>query len=256
MNNYERKLQREREWYEKPGFKHNHFLNRWPFHSPERVRFSYESCMVQIVKYIREVLEADHLRDPRMLLAPAGAGNDLPYFQPLSRRIAGIDISAFALRVIPDGVMEKFEGDIRNMTMFKDNEFDVVIMAAFFHHFVRFGFDEFLREARRVLRPGGYVFSCEPSILHPFAMAAWCGKKVFGQITGCVEDETPFLPARLTRAMRRCGFQKVGFYAGSFLHSRMPIPLARLIRVAGYPLLRAPVFKHFGQACLFHGQKP
>jgi SAM-dependent methyltransferase len=256
MSEYDEKLRREKEWYEPGGFQANHFLNSRFFHSPERVALSVGFCKTQFAKRIREVLADDHLANPLMLVAPTGSGNDLPYLLPLSRRIVGVDISQAAMDAIPDGRLEKHVGDIKNMAMFPDGQFDLVIMSNFFHHFLGFGFDEFLKEARRVLRPRGHFFAFEPNILHPFSMAAWVGKKVFGNITGCVEDESPFRPGRLITALKRCRFEAVAFSAANYAHHRMPVPLTRLVLATTGPLLRAPVIKHFGSDCIFYGRKP
>lgn len=256
MNKYDEKLRRERRWYEPGGFREEHFLNSRLFHSPERVTLSVGFCKTQLANRMREILNRDGLTDPRMLIAPTGAGNDLPYLLPLSRRIVGIDISQTALDALPNGLVEKHIGDIKHMTMFKDGEFDVVLMSNFFHHFLKFGFDEFLKETMRVLRPQGHLFAFEPSILHPFSMAAWCAKRLFGNFTGCVEDESPFCPARLTAAMRRCKFEDVTFSAANYAHHRMPVPLTRLLLATTTPLLHLPVLKNFGSDCVFYGRRP
>ena len=256
MNDYEEKLRREQRWYEPQGFREGHFLNSRLFHSPARVALSVGFCKTQLANRMREVIDRDGLTNPRMLIAPTGAGNDLPYILPLSQRMVGIDISQAALDAIPDGALEKHIGDIKHMTMFQDGQFDVVLMSNFFHHFLKFGFDEFLVEARRVLRPRGHLFAFEPNILHPFSMAAWCAKRLFGNITGCVEDESPFRPGRLTAAMKRCQFQEVTFSAASYTHHRMPVPLTRLLLATTPRLLRAPGLKHLGSDCVFYGRKP
>jgi SAM-dependent methyltransferase len=256
MSNYDDKVQREQAWYKRSGFQQSHFLNSRLFFSPERAAFTTVPCKRRFARSIQEVLDRDHFPNPRILIAPTGAGNDLPYLLPLSNRITGIDISADAIKAIAADTMEKHVGDIKHMTMFEDGQFDLVIMSQFFHHFLSFGFEEFLQEGRRVLRPGGHFFAFEPSILHPFAFAACCGKKLFGNISGCVEDESPFLPRRLTQAMRRCGFRDVAVSAASYSHHRMPVPLARLVHSITFPLLRAPLLKHFAYYCVFYGRKP
>lgn len=256
VNDYEEKIRREQQWHQHEGFAQGHFLNSRLFYSHDRVVFNSKFSKTNYSKFIRQVLEKDNLTNPRMLIAPTGAGNDLPWLTPLSNRITGVDISDKALEAIPDANIEKHVADIKHMTMFKDGQFDVVIMSQFFHHYLNFDFDDFLREGLRVLRPGGHFFAYEPSILHPVAMTARGIKKIFGNITGDVEDEAPFYPGRLTVAMKRGGFKDVTFWATSYSHQRLPVPLARVINATTYPLLRAPVFKYFGLACLFYGRKP
>src|SRR5271157_517651 len=131
MDSYEEKVRRERNWYAQKGFKAAHFLNSRFFFSPERTAFSTSFCKTQFAMRIREVLERDHLPNPRMLIAPTGAGHDLPFLLPLSQRIAGIDISPAAIQALAGRTFEKHVGDIKHMTMFQDNEFDLVVMSHF-----------------------------------------------------------------------------------------------------------------------------
>ncbi len=172
------------------------------------------------------------------------------------KHLAGIDIAPKALEAVTDRSIEKHLGDMRHMDMFEEGRFDLVVISAFFHHFLKFGFTEFLLESRRVLRPGGHLFALEPSILHPFALAAWCGKKVFGNITGCVEDESRFHPGRLTAAMRQCGFRDVTFWAATYSHHRAPLPLGRLLQALTPPLRHAPLLKYLAGDVVFYGRKP
>ena len=253
---YQKKIQSEQDWYRQPKTLKTHFLNAPPFYSPARITFNTGYCKTQLGRRIREILDRDQLTNPRILIAPTGHGNDLPYLRSLSQNMTGIDISLDAINGIPDATIEKHVGDIKHMEMFKDGAFDVIIMSNFFHHFVKFGFDEFLHEAKRVLRPGGHLFAFEPSILHPVAMVAWCGKKALGNITGCVEDESPFFPGRLIHAIRRCGYQDVNLTAASYSHHRMPIPVARVIHATMRPLLPVQFAAYFAWAGIYHGQKP
>ncbi len=98
MTEYDEKLCREHEWHEHRGFRPGHILNSWPFCSPKRAAVNGHFCGTQFAGQIRAVLERDHLENPRTLIAPTGAGNDLPYLLPLSERMAGINLSAAASR--------------------------------------------------------------------------------------------------------------------------------------------------------------
>ena len=256
MGDYEEKLERERGWHRHDAVQEGHFLNSRLFYSSGRHAVTAHRSRMRFVGRIHQGMEEAGLKNPWVLVAPTGAGNDLPYLLPLSQRIAGIDISAAALEAIKETSIEKHVGDIKHMGMFEDGRFGVVIMSQFFHHFLDFGFDEFLIEARRILAPGGLFFSFEPSILHPLAAAAWCGKKLAGNFKGCVEDESPFSPGRLTKAMKRCGFADVAFSATSYAHHCTPAPIARMLDLVSRPLLNTPVLKHFGYYCVFSGRNP
>lgn len=255
MNDYEEKLKRERRWYTQPIFKANHFLNSKLFYSPERNAFNYIFPKKQLSNFISRIAQSNGLKKPAILIAPIGTGDDLKYLQHLSDDISGIDISEEAVNRITDSNVEKYIGDIKNMYMFSENHFDIVVVPLFFHHFLRYGFDDFLREAYRVLKPNGHFFSLEPSSLHPVCWVTWCAKKIVGNITGAVEDEAPFIPLKLSNAMKRCGFRDIRIYGASFSHNRVPIWIARINNVVTFPMLKFPVVKYFAWMCLFYGRK-
>ena len=195
------------------------------------------------------------LDHPRVLIVPVGAGDDIQYLPPYAGQICGIDIYQKAIDSIPDGLIEKHVGDMKHMAMFSDNSFDIVVVPLFFHHYVGFGFDDYLLEVYRVLKRGGHFISLEPSSLHPLSFLARGARKVFGNITGLVEDEVPFNPVLLSNAMKRCGYQEVMIYGASYSHNRTPIWLAKLNNVLTYPLLRCPGVKYLAWMCLFYGKK-
>ena len=225
------------------------------FCSSTRNEFNYTFARRQMARLIREGT-AGLPPNPRILVAPLGSGLDLPFLLPLSNDLAGIDISPEAVASVANDQIRKFVGDMKRMTMFGDASFDAVVTPLFYHHFLGFGFDEFLGETFRVLRPGGHLFSLEPSSLHPVHWLTWAGRKVFGNISGTLADEAPFVPHRLASAMRRCGFRQVRVQAASYTHHRIPIWLARINNAATYPLLKCPGIQHFGWLCFFSGHKP
>jgi SAM-dependent methyltransferase len=255
---YADKLRRERQWYARPGAQARHLLNSRLFYSPERNAFNYIFPRQQLAVLIGQVAHPERLKAPRLLIAPIGTGGDIPYLRPLAgltATITGIDISQEALDRIPDRDIQTYACDMKNMTMFADSSFDVVVVPLFFHHFVRFGFDDFLRELCRVLRPGGFLFSMEPNSLYPIHWVTACARRIFGNISGTVEDEGPFPPRRLSKAMARCGFRDVQVYGASFSYHRMPIPISRINNQLTRPLLRLPLVKYFAWMCLFSGRK-
>jgi len=255
LNDYEDKIARERRWHTEPAFRTKHFLNTRFFYSRARNDFNYIYPRKKLGEAVHRAARAMGADNPKILIAPLGGGADLEYIEQPSFDISGIDIHEEAVAGIAAPRLRKFVGDIKNMSMFSDGEFDIVAVPLFLHHFVRYGFDDYLREAHRVLKPGGRIIALEPSSLNPMVWATWLAKKIFGNITGTVDDEAAFPPARLTSAMKRCGFGGVGFHAAGFCHNRVPIPIAKFINLVTSPLMKLPVIKHFAWMCVFYGEK-
>ena len=255
MVDYDDKLDRERQWYIQSTFKPDHFLNSSLFFSPERNMFNYIFPKIIFYNHIRSVVHSSGSASSSILVAPVGNGDDLKYLRPISDDLYGIDISEEAIDQISDGTVKKSVGDMSNMSMFTTNQFDIVVVPLFFHHFLNFGFESFLSELHRVLKPGGHFFSLEPNSLYPISWLSFCAKKLVGNITGAVEDEAPFVPFRLSRAMTNCGFREVRTYGASFTHNRIPICLAKINNTLTFPLLRLPFFRYIAWMCVFHGIK-
>ncbi len=140
-------------------------------------------------KFINNSVRAHHLKDVCIHAAPVGTGGDIVHLAPMSDIITGVDVSGEATGNINDVDINKYIADIKNMDMFTDNLFDIVVVPLFFHHFNRFGYDPFLKEIYRVLKPGGLFFALEPSCLYPLTWITQSAKKVFGNITGQVDNE-------------------------------------------------------------------
>lgn len=254
MNKYSDKLEEEKQWYTQHAFQRNHFLNSKLFFSEERNRFNYLFPKRQLSNLVNEVIKAGNLDNPTMLIAPIGAGEDVQYFRNMTDKISGIDVSEEAINRIAGKDINKYVGDMQAMNMFPADFFDIVITPLFFHHY-KDSFLVFLKEIYRVLRPGGYFFSLEPSLFCPACWITIPMKRIFGNITGQVEGEGPFITFRLSSAMKRAGFCNVKVFGASFSHNRMPIWLARIINVITYPFLKIPFLKHFSWLCVFYGEK-
>jgi SAM-dependent methyltransferase len=87
---------------------------------------------------------------------------------------------------------------------FADGSFEVVAFSSVLHHIP--DFEPALREARRVLAPGGRVFAFDPNLRNP-AMALLRGPKSPLYLSeGVSPNEAPLAPARLRRAFESSGF--------------------------------------------------
>ena len=92
---------------------------------------------------------------------------------------------------------------------YPNNYFDVVICPQFLHHVHTLGFNPYLKEFYRVLRPGGILAIQEPSILYPIVWIMSVLRSIIGNVTNLVEDECPIFPNKLTKNLKQIGFQNM-----------------------------------------------
>jgi SAM-dependent methyltransferase len=83
---------------------------------------------------------------------------------------------------------------------FRDASFSAVTVLEALHHFV--DYDQVLSEIRRVLRPGGKLFSLEPNALDPIRRASELRDRLRGTI------EKSFFARDLERLCQRVGFHR------------------------------------------------
>jgi len=239
MDEHQSRLKKEIEWYE-GAFNATHLLNRWPLYSHKRNESSYHVAKAALMRQVKSrVRHAENV-----LVAPCGVWRDLPYLQKTwpTAKFVGIDISPSALEASSE---ETHVGDVRQMP-FQSNTFDVALATLFFHHIADEGFSDYLREYKRVLRPGGVLVAMEQSMFHPFFAITRPLKKAVGNITGQVEHEHPISIALLDRDCRAEGFSRVETFACSFGHNRTPVPLRAVLNTILYPLKAMPLLKHLG----------
>lgn len=252
---YEEKKIREQNWYTRSRDPKEGLVQRAlhhpVIHSLERTRFNFtfpKQQMSAVVKrHCPETLKS-------LLVAPCGRGSDLPYLKDFFEEVHGIDLSPVAVEECP-GEMETRVGDILK-SGYPDDSFDMVASPLFFHHLLNVGFDGFLKEFKRVLKPGGGLVILEPSLWYPLNIITRPAKVLFNNPYDQVEDEGPFTPGRMLRALRRAGFQGVEFQAASFSHSKFYIPVARVMNRLTGPLLSKSPFKYFGWLVVFWAEKP
>ena len=107
----------------------------------------------------------------------------------------------------------------------------------FFHHLHKIGFAPFLKEFFRILNKDGILVLFEPSSFFPFSWLTRLGRKIFGNISGLVPDESPLAPTKLSSFIVNAGFTIERFQSVSFSHNIIPLPLqSNVMNVVTMPL--------------------
>jgi len=145
----------------------------------------------------------------RLLDVGCGTGQSRRLYIERCHRYVGLDLSQAALRRaaarFPSSTW--LRGDALCMP-FGNYQFDVVAFSSVLHHIE--DFSRPLREALRVLRPGGYVFAYDPNLLHP-AMALFRDPRSLTYTPkGVSPNERPLAPKQLWRGFEDAGFEAIG----------------------------------------------
>jgi len=186
-----------------------------------------------------------------VLTVGCGTGNDLETILPVTKHIVGIDIAASAVRQfrVSSG-LAGYVADCGQMP-FLDGSIDAVVVSGLLHHLAGHdGLQPYLREFRRVLRPGGALLVVEPNLLYPVQWILFPVNRVMQKLKpgwrGLVPHERPLGPRFMLREVRRAGFTVTRYTSSTFLHNRLPFALAKLISRIEGPFCRIMPFKLFG----------
>jgi SAM-dependent methyltransferase len=144
----------------------------------------------------------------RLLDVGCGTGQSRQIYADRTSGYCGIDLSFEALsrarRKIPAGRWS--QADATGLPV-ADGSVEVVAFSSVLHHIPDPA--PALREARRVLKPGGFAFAFDPNLLHPaMALFRW-PKSPFYVAEGVSPNESPLLPAALRRAFAAAGFEEI-----------------------------------------------
>ena len=111
-------------------------------------------------KLVNYLFEAFKLKKGLKFLEPGcGRGEHLNHFKGLGLEVYGLDISPEAAKLSPNLNISTFDLESGKMP-FEDNYFDVIYSKSFLEH-IRIP-EVFLKEAFRVLKPGGVIISLVP----------------------------------------------------------------------------------------------
>lgn len=161
-----------------------------------------------------------------------GTGMSRQIYRTSVGRYTGIDISpnavATARAQFPND--HWYVGDACRLP-FADQTFDLVVFSSVLHHIG--DFTPAVREAYRVLKPGGRVFAYDPNLLSaPMLLFRWPKSPLYSS-NGVSPNESPLMPGTLRRAFADAGFGDVLVRGQSDIPYRHVAPrlLNRLIEV-------------------------
>ena len=220
------------------------------FFKPERNSFNYIFPKVQMAEVVRR-----HRKEKvdKLLIAPCGAGDDLKYLSQFAREIYGIDLSCVAIKACPPTMKVKVGDTLQSG--YQDGTFDLIASPLFFHHLLKFGFEPFLNEFRRIMKTGAGLVILEPSVWYPLNIITRPIKRVFRNPFGEVEDEGPFHPGLMLGSLRRTGFTNIEIHGASFSHNSFYVPLAKLFNRLTKPLLDARPLKYLAWMVIYWAEK-
>lgn len=148
-----------------------------------------------------------------LVAPPAGRHLDIGCGTGQSRRIyegtfanyTGVDLSPVAIAAAR-AAHPNDEWVVADATQlpFPDSAFDVVTFSSVLHHIP--DFSPAVREAFRVLRPGGRVFAYDPNVLHPAMALLRHPRSPLYLSAGVSPNERPLTPHALRRAFTEAGF--------------------------------------------------
>lgn len=197
------------------------------------------------------------IRDPRILEIGCGTGLLSEYLlrQRPELNIAGIDISPEAIKVAKIKLAKyknaRFEiGDTLRITC-PDNYFDAVIGNSILHHVP---LDIACKEVRRVMKPGGVIWFCEPNALNP-QVAIEKNVPIVRSIFQDSDSETAFFRWSLKKILQKSGFKEVSVEPYEFLHPLLPsFGLSHLSRLCIF-LEKIPGVREFAGTLNITGTK-
>ena len=141
-----------------------------------------------------------------------GSGNFTKKLPLISDQVYGCDISPKSIKRA-NYLYPKINfsvQDIENLS-FENDFFDVIIFSGVLHHFDNL--HEPLKEAKRILKKDGLIFSYDPNLKNPFFWLYRRKNSLFYSKKGVTENEEPLKQKEIENMMKLHNFNNIDIYA-------------------------------------------
>ena len=141
-----------------------------------------------------------------------GTGNFTKKLSLLSDQIYGCDISPKSIeraKYLYPKIKFSVQ-DIKKLS-FENNSFDVIIFSGVLHHFNNLY--KPLKEAKRILKKDGLIFSYDPNLKNPFFWLYRRKNSLFYSKKGVTENEEPLKQKEIENMMKLHNFNNIDIYA-------------------------------------------
>ncbi len=134
---------------------------------------------------------------------------------------------------------------------YPEASFDVVYGSSVLHHL---DLDAALREARRVLRPGGRIVFAEPNAINPQLVLLFRVRSLRERF-GVSPDELAFSRWRARAALTGAGFADVSVTPYDFLHPSTPRALVTIVARVSWLLEHLPLVREIAGSLLIRARR-
>jgi ubiquinone/menaquinone biosynthesis C-methylase UbiE len=202
--------------------------------------------------------ELGKLDDPLVLEIGCGTGFFSRYVleQMPDLRLVGSDISPKSIDAANERWTQfpnaRFEVMDATALPYPDASYDAVIGCSILHHLPA---ESSLKEAFRVLKPGGLLWFSEPNMMNPHILLEK-NVRAFGKLFQATEDETAFFRWSLAKMLRTIGFDAVSVQPYDFLHPILPRVLLPAVDRIGRVFEVIPLVREISGCLVIRAGKP